>query len=854
MIELPIDGQLSRIIEGLAGRSLVLVAPPGSGKTTRVPVAILGSGLLADDRQAVIVLEPRRVAARAAAVRIAQEQGWRLGNEVGYQVRFEKRFSRETRLRFLTEGILTRQLLSDPFLETIGAVILDEFHERSLDGDVALALLREVQREVRSDLIVVVMSATLDAAPVARFLGGCPIVRVEGHVHEVAVEYRPTARPASADAIAPAVLERLNDPHDQGHLLVFLPGMAEIRRVAKALEPVARRAGAEVFPLHGMLPPGDQDRALAPSERRKIVLATNVAETSLTIAGVRTVIDSGLARIVRYDDRRGIDRWELGGISRASADQRAGRAGRTAPGRCIRLWSERDHRGRAEFEQPEIQRVDLCATVLALHSWGLADPGRFGWYEAPNPERVVNAERLLLLLGAVAGAPPKITPLGEAMLRLPVHPRLARILIAARECGRAQDGATLAALLSEKEVQRGDGTSITGGGGPRRPNASGSSDVLDRLEVLADAEAAGFNLAGQCRGIDPAAARRLALLRDQLLRRVRAAEPARSGGKIGQPGDEEVLRWLLLAFPDRLVKRRGAQGTGVMVGGRGVRLDRESVVRDADLFLAIDGREERRAGVTEIHVKLASAVQLAWLDELFPEQLRRERVTRYDESHRCVVCVTRLWYHDLLLREDMNPHASADETGRVLGEALRRQAAELVRGNQQAANWLARLEFLARSVPELDWPEFSDEVLGEVLDAVCRGKSTRDQVEQANFIPFLESRLDARQSRELREGAPQSLTLPSGRQVRLAYESGKPPVLAARVQDLFGWVESPRVARGRSPVLLHILGPNNRPVQITNDLRSFWVTAYQQVRKDLRGRYPKHAWPDNPLEARPISR
>jgi len=852
MIELPIDASLPRIIERLAGRSLVLVAPPGSGKTTRVPAAILQAGLLPADYPAAIVLQPRRIAARAAAARIAEEQGWTLGGQVGYQVRFDKRFSPQTRLRFLTEGILTRQLLADPFLETIGAVILDEFHERSLHGDLALALLRQVRREVRPDLILVVMSATLDALPVARFLDGCPIVRVDGKAHEVSVQYRPANRPASAQAIVPLIEERLSDPHDTGHLLVFLPGLAEIRRVGKQLEPAAGRSGALVLPLHGSLSFFDQDRALRPSDRRKVILSTNVAETSLTIDGVTTVIDSGLARVVRYDAERGIDRWELGRISRAAADQRAGRAGRTGPGRCIRLWSERDQRGRPEFEQPEIHRVDLSATVLALHAWGVSDPARFRWYDPPSPDRLESGHRLLALLGGLAGDPPRISPLGEAMLGLPVHPRLARLLVAARQCARARDGALVAALLSEKDIRTRDGLATAAVDRSGRHPASGCSDVFDRLDWLAEAESARFAPSLRSRGIDPAAARQVALLRDQLLGRDRRPEHATVPSS-DDAGDEEILRWLLLAYPDRVVKRRGAERTGVMVGGRGVRLGPESVVRDADLFLAIDAREDRRGGLLEIQVSLASMVRLEWLEELFPDHLRRERRTRYDESRQRVICTTRLWYLDLLLREDVNPSATADEAGPVLAEALRAQAPGLFRANPQAALWLARLDFVRQYLPELTWPDFTDPVLAELLGSICQGKSALGQVEHADFVPFLQSRLTPGQVRELLESAPPSLAIPSGRHVRLAYEPGKPPVLAARLQELFGWIEAPRVARGRVPVLLHILGPNNRPVQITNDLRSFWSTTYHQVRKDLRRRYPKHAWPEDPLHGRTVN-
>jgi ATP-dependent helicase HrpB len=835
-------------MEALRARSLVLLAPPGSGKTTRVPPGLLESGLLPPDGPNVLVLEPRRIAARAAAARIAQERGWLLGEQVGYQVRFEKRFGPATRLRFLTEGILTRQLLGDPFLETVGAVILDEFHERNLNTDLALALVSEVRNQVRPELIVVVMSATLDAEPIARFLGDCPVMTVEGRAYPVSVEYRPCMRPASPEAITPVVQGLLEDPRGAGHILVFQPGLAEIHRLARRLEPIASGASAIVLPLHGSLPAEDQDRALRPSEQRKVILSTNVAETSVTIDGVSVVVDSGLARTVQYDSQRGVDRWELKRISRASADQRAGRAGRTAPGRCIRLWSDREQRALTPSELPEIHRVDLSATLLALYAWGLRSPEQFGWFDRPAPERLVAAENLLMAMEAIDDTKHKITPIGEAMLTWPIHPRLARLMIAATIAGRSREGATIAALLSEKDILIRERGVTNSGWFSRQAVPTGLSDILVRLDLLADAEAGRFGPSVRNQGIDLAAARQVARVRDELLRTDRAR---RSAKKRVAPGgdDEDLLKWLLLAYPDRVVKRRGAEGTGLMVGGRGVRLSAQSVVKAAELFVALDAREERRGGTLEIQVNLASMVRPEWLEELFPHHSRRERVVYYDESRCRVVASLRVFYQDLLLREDSGLSVDPAETGFILAAALRPLAESIFQNNAPAALWLARYEFIRQALAELKWPEFGSEVLGELLDVACQAKTAREQVEAADLTAYLASRLDPAQNRELRESAPETLTLPSGRQARLVYEPGRPPVLAVRLQELFGWTETPRVARGRVPVLLHLLGPNYRPVQITSDLRSFWVTTYHQVRKDLRGRYPKHAWPEDPFTA-----
>jgi ATP-dependent helicase HrpB len=854
MRPLPIDEMIPDCLEKLQAGSLVLVAPPGSGKTTRLPAAIVDSGRLAPAHPNVVVLQPRRIAARAAAQWVAEERGWTLGNRVGYHVRFERLHTDATRLRFLTEGILTRQLLADPFLETIGAVVLDEFHERNLETDLALALLREVRDEVRPDLLLVVMSATLDAAPVAAFLGECPVISAEGRTHPVAIEYRPADRPSSPEALAPLVRDWLDDPRESGHLLIFLPGMAEIRRAWRRLEAMAASAGAVVLPLHGSLGPEDQDRALGPSARRKIILSTNVAETSLTIEGVRTVIDSGHARLVRFDASRGVDRWSVERISRASADQRAGRAGRTAPGRCIRLWSARDERGMPAFEEPEIRRVDLSSTLLALHSWGQNEPRRFRWFEPPDADRLAAAEGLLVSLGALEGEPGRITPLGRRILELPVHPRLARLMLAASDCGRAAEGAAVAALLSEKDIRARNET-IDRRPGAEAPTTTAASDVLVRLDMLAEAESTRFSPSFRSSGIDPAGARRVAQLRDELLRRggLDAGRRHRAGRPVEDPGDDAILKWLLLAYPDRLVRRRGAEGTGLMVGGRGVRLAPGSVVRDAEFFLALDAREESRGGRREVQVFLASAIDPRWLEEVRPGSLHCRKSTVFDSVRRRAVGVSQVWYEDLLLREDVTTDLDPTEAGRLLADELRRSGSLPPRDDPKVAEWLARVGLLRRAIPELAWPDHDERLLAGILEDACQGKTSLDEIERMDLVPLLEARLDRQQARELRESAPELLTIPSGRRVRLVYEADRPPVLAARLQELFGWTETPRLARGRVPVLLQILGPNHRPVQVTDDLRSFWTTTYFQVRKDLRGRYPKHAWPEDPLAATAVA-
>ena len=860
MVTLPIDSMLPEIIGRVRdSRRLVLVASPGAGKTSRVPPALLGANLLAAEHPILILLQPRRVAARASAARIAAEQGWTLGGRVGYQIRFERKIGPETRLKVVTEGILNRQLIADPFLEGVGAVILDEFHERSLHTDLALALLREVRDTVRPDLILVAMSATLDAEPVARFLGDAPIVRVAGRTFPVAIRYAGAGTAgmkgpqAIADRVAAAVEQVAGEPGEAGDILAFLPGLEEIRRAERRLGGWADEAGVRVWPLHGSLPSEAQDRALQPGDRRKVILATNIAETSLTIDGVTAVVDSGLARVAGYDPARGLDRLELARISRASSDQRAGRAGRTAPGRCVRLWTEAEHRGLPEMDRAEVRRVDLAATVLALRAWGVADPAAFGWFEAPDPAALVAAERLLALLGAVEREHGPITPLGHRLLDIPAHPRLGRLLVAAAEQGMEREGAALAALLAEKDILlRSFGPGV-------RPDHHGESDLLIRLDRLAAAERARFSPSLRESGIDPAAARQAAAIRDDLLRAARCLPgPPRSRetNPTSPTAEADLLRLVLLAYPDRVVRRRGkTDATGVMVGGRGVRLDPESVVRAAEFFLALDPREDRRGGVLEAKVRIASAIEVDWLAECFPAAVRRDQAVVFDPERRRAVGVVALRYLDLTMHEDRGAPAPSDQAAAALVAEFVPEGRAFFERNEVAEQWLRRFDLARTSTPHEDWPDL-DSGWPDLIALACQGKRAEEEARRAASVALLQTRLTYAQNRRLDELAPEALVVPSGSRIKLDYRpcGEGPPVLAARLQELFGWTETPRIAAGRMAVLIHLLGPNYRPVQITTDLASFWAATYFQVRKDLRSRYPKHSWPDDPLAARPEAR
>lgn len=830
---LPIDSHLPAVVAAAREhRRLVLVAEPGAGKTTRVPPAIWRAGILQKDHPNLVMLQPRRVAARAAAQRIADENNWTVGREVGYHVRFEKKMSRDTRLRVLTEGILTRQLIDDPFLDGIGGVILDEFHERSIHTDTVIALVNEVRQTVRPDLLVIVMSATLDAEPVAKFLGGCPVVRVPGRTFDIEIEYQNTTGEQMYDRVASAVEHAMTSP---GDILVFMPGVEEIRRTIARLDALADRHDLLRLPLHGSLPFAEQLRALRPANQRKVIVATNIAETSLTIDGVRTVIDSGLARVAEYDAERGLDRLDLKRISKASAAQRAGRAGRTAPGRCVRLWSAKEHHSMEDFELPEIQRVDLAQTVLSLHAWGRADVRRFGWYEAPSEAAIAAAERLLAMLGALsAETNGQITPLGRRMLSLPMHPRLARLLVEADERGMLQIGATIAAMLSEKDFL--DHRRLAHGGG-RGPTTRGSSDLLIRIAAL--------QATARDDSIDPIALRQVAQARDQFLR----SAPNLQSSRNVDADDDAILRLALLAYPDRVCRRRGNDPRGaVMVGGGGVRLAAESVVHDAEFFVALDARKDHRAQAQQASVRIASAIDVRWLEELFPQSIRIERAATFDEARQRVVGSVKTYYLDLLLSDESHAAVDARRAGEVLAAALRPRAMELLMADDEAAGVLHRVALLRQHMPEHPWPAFD---VAELIADACAGQRSVEEVKQSSLADRLRAALAYPLDRLLEQHAPTSISVPTGNRIRIEYSASQPPVLAVRLQELFGMTGTPTIAGGRVPLTLHLLGPNFRPVQITADLASFWTNTYPQVRKDLRARYPKHSWPDDPLTATP---
>jgi ATP-dependent helicase HrpB len=833
---LPIDAVLPQVVAALrdAG-AVVLRAPTGAGKTTRVPPAILDAGLAASG--SIVVLQPRRLAARACARRMADERGVRLGDEVGYQVRFDRRTSRNTRIHVVTEGILLRMLQDDPFLETVSTVVFDEFHERSLASDLALAMVRRVRETVRPELNVAVMSATLAAEPVARFLGDCPVVESAGRLYPVEIAYlEDLEHQPLADRVAEATRRALD--RTEGDVLVFLPGVGEIRQAARRLEPLASSRRLAVMPLYGDLPPEKQDEVLAPIDRRKVVLATNVAETSITIEGITAVVDTGLARTLVFDPHVGMDRLQLVRVSRASADQRAGRAGRLRPGLCLRLWPERTQRLRPEHEEPEVRRLDLAGPVLQLRAWGETNLAAFPWFEPPAEAALEQAETLLRRLGGL-DAKGNPTALGRAMARLPVPPRLGRMLLEGRHLGWPEAVAMAAALLSQR-----DPFSREEGEGPRRTPVPSQSDVLDRVTALEHFERSG-RMESNVGSIHRASARFVLHARDQLLKELR-----QSAGDAGRTpsgdldDDAAVLRALLAAFPDRLARRTSPGSRfGRMVGGRGVRLAESSAVREAELFLAI----EVDRGTSEALVWKASAIDRAWLP---PERLAVRTEVEFDAAAKKVIARRRVYWEDLLLEETPEALPDYDAVAPILAAAAAESLDDVFPWDDPAtAEYVARVRCLAAWMPELNLPPLDRAGLASILPEVCRGRRSFEDLRKAAWLPHLQGLLAPEQHLALQREAPERIEVPSGSRIKLHYEPGKPPVLAVRIQEVFGMLQTPRVARGRVAVLLHLLAPNMRPQQVTDDLASFWRTTYHQVRKDLRRRYPKHAWPEDPYQA-----
>lgn len=834
LTDVPVDSILPELLDTLSQFSnAVLHAPPGAGKTTRVPLALLD--LIPSGAGRIIMLEPRRLAALSAAQWMAQALGEEAGGTVGYRTRFDSKVSAATRIEVMTEGLLTRKIQHDPVLEGVAAVIFDEFHERSIHADLGLAFCLELQRLVRPDLKILVMSATLDYAPVAKLLGDAPVISSLGRsfpVEEVYLEK--LSNGPLAKRVADSVLLALSET--VGDLLVFLPGAGEIRSTAAILHNrLPPEQGVSVHQLYGDLPLDRQQKAILPGKNRKIVLATNIAETSLTIEGIRVVIDCGLSRRLRHDPASGLNRLVTVRESGSSAEQRKGRAGRVAPGICYRLYSRHTFSAMTPHTPPEILETDLSPLLLELAAWGTTDPKELLWLDPPPEGATAVASKLLGELGAI-DASGKITASGREMARLPLHPRLAGMLLYAGKTGCIATACDLAALLSERDIV------------PRMHGGNHGAERLDlteRLELLRKWRLTGHTDAV----IDNAAVKTVVRVADQLLR-IFSISPAKT-----DTDPEQIKRLLLIAYPDRVARLRDRDGNRYLLSsGRGAILAAASAVRNPEFVIALDVDAGEQG---EVVIRQAVPLSEELLRSTFGERIEERKVINWDAKEGRVTAIK----EERLGALTLSARAFAPEPGEtvpLLLAAVRESSLRLLRLDESLRQLQGRILLLRSVFPDEGWPDFSDAGLLESLETwlsphVVRLK-TATELGSLDISSLLIAGLNYHSKQALDELAPTHLMVPSGSRIRIDYAAGEQPVLPVKLQELFGLGETPTVAKGRVKLLLHLLSPAGRPIQVTQDLKGFWDGSYHQVKKELKGRYPKHPWPDDPWSARPTRR
>jgi ATP-dependent helicase HrpB len=831
---LPVEEVIPVLATALGrGGNAVLQAPPGVGKTTRIPLALLNEDWLAGRR--ILMLEPRRLAARSAAWYMAKRLNEDVGDTVGYRVRLDSRVGPRTRIEVVTEGVLTRLLQEDPALSGVGLVIFDEFHERSLQADLGLALCIEIQTALRDDLRLLAMSATLSAETAAALLNDAPLITSTGRSFPVETRYLPPdprriTGPAFLDHVAAVIQRALRE--EQGSLLVFLPGVAEIRRVERLLHEARLDSQVLVCPLYGELDTAAQERAILPATggQRKVVLATSIAETSLTIEGVRVVIDSGRSRLPRFDPVSGLTRLATVNVSRAAAEQRRGRAGRLEPGMCYRLWSEAAHDKLPEFNRPEILEADLASLVLDLAQWGVTDPNSLAWLDPPPAAHYAQARQLLQELGALdrGGA---VTAHGRLMAPLAMHPRLAHMVLKGIEIGHGALACDLAALLSERDIIKGER----------------DADLHLRLQAL--------HHPGDAAGLDRAAAARVHRQAEQWRRQLRIAErDVPHGDRRGPPLDLDRIGVLLAhAYPDRIAQRRpGAEPRYLLANGRGACFARHEPLSVSEYIVAahLDGAHK------EARVFLAAVVTRTELETYFSDLILAKDSIEWDGRNECVQARRQRRLGALILDDALLSDAGPEALTHAMLQGIRGMGIGCLPWGKALRTLQRRVLFLHHLDPQ-QWPDLSDGCLLATLEdwlaPYLSGVTRRAHLAGLDLHTVLTGLLNREQQRTLDDLAPVHLTVPSGSRIAIDYDHD-PPILAVRLQELFGLKETPRIAGGRVPLLIHLLSPACRPVQVTQDLAGFWARGYSEVKKDLKGRYPKHYWPDDPLQAQPTAR
>jgi ATP-dependent helicase HrpB len=858
--ELPIYELENAVVTSLRSQGrLIVQAPTGSGKSTQIPQMLWRHGLLGDRGQ-VVVLQPRRLAARMLAKRVALEAGTSLGEGVGYQIRLESRVSERTRIRFVTEGILLRQMSFDATLRGISAIVFDEFHERHLYGDISLARALQIQQSMRPDLKIIVMSATLDAGALKNYLAPCEVLVSQGRSFPVRIEYLAKRVDFEHDAVwevAARECERVAG-ESAGDMLVFMPGAYEISRTVQAIQGSRVLRDFVVFPLHGELPPEQQDRAVERYDNRKIIVSTNVAETSLTIEGVTTVIDSGLARVARFDPHRGINTLLIEKISAASADQRAGRAGRTAPGVCVRLWTEAEHGKRPPQELPEVKRLDLSEVVLTLKAAGIDDVFSFPWLEKPEPKALERAEMLLEDLGALSGTDSSpvgstehgrdarattITDVGRKMLRFPVHPRYARMFLAAQERNCVRSVALMAALTQGRNFLLRGVDKRTDEAREDTLGEEHESDFFLLMRAWRYADKANYSL-DACRrlGIHAQGARQVGPLFEQF---VEIAEKEGLDVSERRTDGAEVRKCVLAGFSDQLARRLDA-GTlrCELVHNRKGLLARESAIQKSPLFVAAEISEiEGRGGEVNVLLSLATAIDEAWLKEIFPGDYRETRGVVYDEQQKRVVTRRERRFRDLVLEaKSSSDEAPLDAAAALLTKEVLAGRIKLEAWDETVEQWITRVNRMAEWFPELEVNPIADTDRATLIEQICYGELSARDVKDKPVMPILRDWLTAEQLAVLDDYLPERLTMGNGRKSRLRYEKEGPPILSARIQELYGIDGKFAVGHGRVPVKIEVLAPNQRPIQVTDDLSNFWREQYPTIKTELSRRYPRHEW------------
>ena len=824
--QLPIQTIIPALRTALAAGSAVLSAPPGSGKTTIVPLALLHEPWLAEKK--ILILEPRRLAARAAAARMASLLDENVGQTVGYQIRFDRCISASTRIEVLTEGILTRRLQTDAILADVGLIIFDEFHERSIHADLALALCLDLC-QLKEDLRLLVMSATLDAAPLARLLNDAPILTSEGRTHEVRIDYlereaRGRIGMITARGISRALRER------QGDILAFLPGAGEIRETQNLLRDEPANQGLVIAPLFGDLSQKEQVRAILPDPqgRRRIILATSIAETSLTIEGVDCIVDSGWSRLPSFDPGNGLGKLTTVRVSKAAADQRAGRAGRLGPGYCLRLWTQGEHHNLPLYHPPEIFNVDLANLVLELALWGVIDPGELRWLDPPRSGPYQQARELLVALNALDAAG-RITATGRQLAALPLHPRLGHLLLKAQNMGQVALACDLAALLSERDLLRRNGPIAT-------------VDIGTRLHLLELWRQKGdANLFRE--GGDPVLCRRIDQAARQWSKILGYGKETRDAAVVGA--------LLVAAYPDRIARRRPGQRERYQLASGRVSCLAPADLLSASEYLVVPHLD---AGQREGRIFLAESLEIDALRQHHGHLLTTSEHVYWDDDSAKVAAIRRVFLGEIVIEENTIADCDPEATRKALLTGIRRMGLTCLPWDREARQTQARIHCLRTWQPNEEWPDLRDEALEKDLawlEPYLNGVSKAEQLKRINLAQIFNNRLDWEQQQQLARLVPAAMNVPSGSSIRIEYRIDEPPLLAVRIQELFGLAKTPTICDGKVPLLLHLLSPARRPIQVTTDLPGFWRRGYAEVKKELKGRYPKHYWPDNPLMAEP---